>query len=168
MKQLIIKINKLKPISTNEMNEKGISRSKLYVKNSDSYSFFRKVVAAELRKQWGNVCLFNDFFDKSKHVINARFIYFIPKDKIFTKSGNLKLGTHDLDNFQKPTIDAIFKNLPYTVEMSKGKATKKYQLDDSFIFNEWAIKTVSPDDDYHIEIQLYIESQKKHLEQFKI
>ena len=132
----------LKPISTNEAHRAIKRGSFVSVIKSAQYRAFEhdveRLLDVDKLKQLESV------YDRKKHVIQARIIYFSPK--FFTKDKSVSLTGGDL-NHSKQVIDAILKNS---------------SLNDAYIknINEFQF----PAEEYSFEVHLYLQEIEKYLQ----
>ena len=150
MKRISMKFDNVRPVSVNSQYNFNSKRKTQF--KSKSYDVFTILINQRLNSLKHELRAFEDAFCPESQVINARYIYYFPKSLIINKNGKIKKRRYDIDNLFKSLNDVIFKRMP--------------SLDDSFIFNLYGIKAVSPDEDFHIECQLYADSKEKHLQQF--
>lgn len=132
----------VKPVSTNELyasNGYGITLSK---KNRE----FKKEVRLKLSPHLKQIAEFTKNFDSTKNVIKANYVFYVPKEKLFTKKGTVSKKSIDVDNFVKSLTDSVFKIM--------GELNS--DCDDSQIMEMNLKKTMSHDDKYYVRIELFL------------
>lgn len=133
----------LKPISTNEAH-RAIKRGQFAtVIKSEQYRRFEEDVLQYIDNE--SLSKLESIYDRKKHVIQARVIYFNPN--FFTKDGKISLTGGDL-NHHKQIIDSILKNT------SLNDACIKNINDFQFPTNK----------DHHFEVHLHLQELEKYLQ----
>ncbi len=150
MKHIKVRFDNVRPMSVNAQYNFNSKRKTQF--KSKQYDVFTILINQRLNYFKKEMRAFEQAFCSESQVINARYIFYFPESLIINKNGKIKKRRYDIDNLFKSLNDVIFKRMP--------------SLDDSFIFNLYGVKAVSPDDEFHIECQLYAESKEKHLQQF--
>ena len=131
--------------------------------NDMYYSNKRHGLTAKAREWLGNtlyslhqnrdkLALIRESFDAKKQGIAVYLIWKIPKDILYTKSGELSSRSIDITNAEKSLVDAIFlpkfygANVPYQCE--------NLNLDDRYLRRLFSEKQVAVGQDYSVDVTL--------------
>lgn len=103
-------LENLKVPSTN--NSRLISWKQKKQFKSAEYNDFDKTISHYCLSKYLDMKEFEKHFDPEKHHLSYRAIFWIPKDKLFTKKDTISARSGDFDNYLKTSTDSIFKNFP--------------------------------------------------------
>lgn len=78
-----------------------------------------------------------------------------PVDVLYTKSGDISRRSMDLSNIEKLLIDLIF-DPRFDGRIIKDQKVRNLAIDDKFIVDMHSSKRESPDEDFHILVDIYI------------
>jgi hypothetical protein len=106
-------------------------------------------------------------FDPKRHMISLKFVWYQPKDILFTKSGHISLHSFDVDNILKIPTDCLFDKRynDKWVQNRKGSELTMYrtlpkinnlQLGDQFVTSTTSIKAPSVSGEYELHLTLEI------------
>lgn len=93
---------------------------------------------------------FKETFDEKSDAIEINLIFFIPKDKFYTKTGTISLRSNDLTNVEKLLVDILFDSR-FNGRMVNGLQTYNLDINDKLICTLTSKKR-PVDIDYRIEI----------------
>jgi hypothetical protein len=127
----------LKPISANHY--KGRTKSGRTCVKKEAVDF-KASIGSELFAKIHKVNLFEAEFNTKTDYIALDVMFFVPKDKFLNKKGEISKRSIDLDNCLKVFIDGVFDSFE--------------KLDDKYVAKISAVKLVSPNSDYSIELRL--------------
>jgi len=85
----------------------------------------------------------SEMFRDTEHFLQVEYLFFLPKNKILTKKGSIAKRRNDLDNLLKIPNDVL---------------TKLLNIDDSQFCILEPKKLISPDNQYHIVINIHMRS----------
>lgn len=92
----------------------------------------------------------------SKHPLLGIMMEFqSPVDVLYTKSGDISRRSMDLSNIEKLLIDLIF-DPRFDGRTVKDQKVRNLAIDDKFIVDMRSSKRESPDEDFHILVDIYL------------
>lgn len=134
----------IQPLSINKAF-RAIKRGKFAVNiKSQEYRNYETIIENNL--DFELLAMLNNAFDKSRHIIQCRIIWFTPD--FFTKKKELSLTCGDVDNIVKPLWDSILQHTP--------------NLNDAFIKNANLFQF--PGEKHSVEIHFHLEEIEKYLQ----
>lgn len=153
---------KSNPISTNSAY---FSRNRSFTNKARSW---RANFLSELQSDYNQnqIKKLKEAFDPKKHMISCVFHWFQPSDVLLTKEGTLSLRSMDVDNVLKIPTDCVFDKKYCTKWLEKCKPSERklftvdsivnVDINDKFIFDTRSIKLLSPDGQFHCQIDILI------------
>ena len=98
-------------------------------------------------------------FDSSKHAFVVRINFMYPADVLFNKQGQISSRAEDLSNIEKPLLDVVF--LPKYHVQSFPWGCPNVNADDKYVLGLSSRKTLSPNNNHYIELQIAIVPLKR-------
>lgn len=93
-------------------------------------------------------------FDAQKHGFIVRFKFMYPAAVLFNKQGQISSRAEDLSNIEKPLLDVLF--LPKYHVQPFPWGCSNVNADDKYVLRLTSQKTVSPNDNYYVQISVAI------------
>lgn len=138
----------IKPFSVNALYY-GDGRTKTQKYYDWSFEFFSRLAQPNIQQ---NLQKFRDTFDPKKHAYAIKLTAYYPEPVFYKKAGGISAKTMDLSNWEKPLIDCLF--LPKHHKNEPPYGSPNLNIDDRFITSLSSRKTLSQDDEHHIQVEI--------------
>ena len=89
-------------------------------------------------------------FNPLVHGLAVSYKFYMPENKLFTKSGSVSKTSFDVDNICKPLTDLLFDGRFYK------RGVPNINLNDGLILMLTAQKLISPTEDYFIDVEIEV------------
>lgn len=115
------------------------------------YRIFNTIAEPSIASQFENL---RSKFDPKKYSYGIKIIQNIPKSVLINKQGLMSAKSQDLSNTEKGLIDALMlskfygSNVPYQAP--------NLNTDDRFLSELFSKKQVSPDDNFSVDVEIYL------------
>jgi hypothetical protein len=139
-------IENLAPLSINNAYHTSSSHYKIKSADTQKWLFALKV---QMRKYSNETDKIAKLFDCQKHYVAVRYVWFMPKSKLFTQEGPVSKKSIDISNWFKIPDDLIFGRSPH----NPGAILP---IDDGFICLEQGDKLPSLNDKYVLKLRVQI------------
>jgi len=155
---LSFRISNVKPCSINKAYSRNRNGTLRLSQEGSRYSKRFLITMSKNREIVKGLHALRDLFDPLKHAIRLFTVYYIPEKECVTKKGYISRKGGDIDNYLKMTTDFICSSKYYhkTFPLCDHPTIINLNIDDQFIIDYDASKRVSPDDIYHIDIDIEI------------
>lgn len=140
----------VKPMSVNSM----YYGDKKHGKRPEAISWSEEVLYS-LRKYEKEIENLSSLFDKKKHSYIVSFVFNIPVDYFYTKSGEMSSRVMDITNVEKPLLDLLF--LPKFYGTDYPKKAKNINIDDRYVRKVTSEKI--PSDSWFVDVVIRIEKK---------
>ncbi len=139
---------KAPPFSVNKAHYRSGVRTQACRKWGDSVMYQLMRYKEEFKK-------FSKVFNPLEHLVNVELTFYLPKNILLTKKGNISRRSQDLSNVEKMLIDLVF-DPRFVGRTVNGMEYLNLDCDDTAICQLLSRKRVCASQDYEIAIRIQV------------